>query len=303
MLVNCSFNRKVLASLRLLPVILVTSALPAHACELVVEEPPLDIAIDYDVFDFFYASGTTTIRLKNQGSTDCEGEVSVTDDGMMDAPFQFEDAGLQIELQLPEARQETSVNNRGGAGYIIDLPPSESRDITLDFFTEQDTVVAAGTHTKRMRVSVANSPGGSFFEELEFSVSITAQPRVQLNISGSDGNFGNNTYSDTVQFNDPKVGDKRLVYVQSRSNAMHTMSISSKNGGRMMNTQGIESWIAYELALDGKQLDISSPVSIPNREMTDMSGESQPLDIEIKELHNVFSGGYEDEVYISLTAQ
>ncbi len=70
-----------------------------------------------------------------------------------------------------------------------------------------------------------------------------------------------------------------------------------------MNTQGIESWIVYELALDGKQLDISSPVSIPNREMTDMSGASQPLDIEIKELHNVFSGGYEDEVYISLTAQ
>lgn len=303
MLVNCRLSKRLGLLAGLLPVWLVMSHGSASACELVIEEMPEAIEIEYDVFNFFYASDTTTIRLSNQGSTDCEGELSITDEGMSDAPFEFSDAGLEVELQVPEASQESSVNIRGGRGYIIDVPPAETREVTLDFFTEQNTVVAAGTHSKQIKVSAANSPGGSFFEEFEFPISVTAQPRVQLNISGSNGDFGNDTYSDTVQFDDPAVGDRRRLFIQTRANSFHTMTISSKNGGRMMNKEGIDSWIAYNVSLDGEELDISSTTSLPNRPMSSMSGVSQPLDIEISDLHKAFSGDYEDEIYISLTAQ
>lgn len=272
------------------------------ACELVVLDPPSSITVDYDVYGFQRAFDTTEVQVQNIGDSICELEFVIEDVADAPPPFQFIQAGVAIEVNAPGLQRPQSDQVVQGI-FGLSLAPNETQLVTLDFFTEQYVAVPSGSYARELSVGIRLDNTTDLLEEFVIDLGLNAIPRAQVNIAGSAGIFGQDTFSDFVDFGEPEVNESKRVFIQTRSNTVATVTIRSDNKGVMKHETANGSYIDYRAELDGTVLDLSGDVVISNLNATDLDGDSSPLDLTIEELVNPFAGSYSDRIVIEIEAQ
>lgn len=279
-------------------------ALPvsALACQLESTGAPTAPRIDYDVYAFDRAIASTTLELRNDGETDCVLDIVIEDLASFPPPFDFPNAGVSIDVIAPGLQRPQSSQNIQGIFELI-LPPAVSEEVKLDFFTDQSVSVPSGLYNKDIEISVRHSGATEQLLSHIINLSLSSTSQAQINIAGADGTFNKNTYMDAIDFGEAEIGESRRVFVQSRSNAMATMTIRSDNGGVMKHSDKDDASIGYKAVFDNQEIDLQSPFVIPNLSSTDLDGSSQALDLTIESLNTPYAGQYSDRIVIEIEAR
>ncbi len=275
---------------------------PVYACELISESTPTAPSIDYDVYGFGTAIGSTEFDLRNAGDSNCELEILIEDLASFPPPFDFPQAGINVGVTAPSLQRPQDGNNRSGI-FALSLPPSTSKRVQLDFFAEQLVSVPSGTYSQDIIIGVRRAGQNALLENFITNIALTAESRAQVNIAGASGVFDKGSYMDSVDFGEAKVGENRRVFIQTRSNAPATMTIRSENNGKMKHQSSTISNIGYSASLEGQLLDLSRPYVIPNLTETNIEGTSRSLDLTIESLNQAFAGQYTDRIVIEIEAR
>lgn len=271
-------------------------------CDFSVDADSFFAVIDYDVFSFERAAATVKLPLTNNGDIPCLITLEVLDLNEAPPPFLLPEAGTSIRVNLPSQvsnGQALSLNEPAR----ISLPGRATTETAIDFFTPQQIVVPAGFYEYDLRINVRLQGSPDIIAQLLGEVVLNATPRAQVNIAGADGAFDENNFADRIEFRDPKEGDERQVFIQTRSNALTSLKLTSQNGARMNHVEVDNSYIGYDAFLGGQEIDLSSDVIIGNRPATDLRGVSTPLRIVIADSNLRYAGEYKDLITVEITAQ
>ena len=278
------------------------TAQSSFACQLESTGAPTAPRIDYDVYAFDRAIASTTLELRNAGDTECVLDIVIEDLANFPPPFTFPTAGVAIDVIAPGLQRPQSAQNRQGI-FELTLPPSSSEEVKLDFFTDQNLSVPSGLYNKDIEISVRHSGGVEPLLDHIINLSLSSTSQAQINIAGADGTFNKNTYMDAIDFGEAEIGQSRRVFIQSRSNAMATMTIRSDNGGVMKHADRGDATIGYKAVFDNQEIDLQSPYVIPNLSSTNLDGSSQALDLTIESLNTPYAGQYSDRIVIEIEAR
>ena len=162
----------------------------------------------------------------------------------------------------------------------------------------------AGDYVIDSKIVILEVDSDAKLIEMPGELKLSVAPRAQINIAGAAGDFGFETFSDIVYFEEPKPGDQRRFFVQSRSNTLTTMTIQSENGGKMVSPDIPDHAVQYDFVLDGQEIDLSSPWTVPDRPETDLIGISEEVIVQISEDNTpFFAGEYQDIIKIEVTTQ
>lgn len=272
------------------------------ACQIVSANAPTAPRIEYDVYGFDRAIASTELDLTNTGDAECVLDIVVEDLASFPPPFHFAAAGVGIDVTAPGLQRPQTAQNINGIFELI-LPAGASERVQLDFYTDQIVSVPAGLYDRDIKISVRPSSTTEILVNEITNLSLISSSQAQVNIAGAAGTFNKNAYMDAIDFGEPEIGMSRRVFVQSRSNAMATMTIRSDNGGVMKHSVVDGSSIGYVAALDNQTLDLTTAHVIPNLSTTDLNGKSQSLDLTIDSLNTPYAGQYSDRIIIEIEAR
>ena len=301
-----SANLKFLSAVRgMLLACLAASIAIAEAddCDLQVDRTNFTSTIEYDVYAFDRAGATLQLRITNGSDASCRARIALFDNSDQISSLYFADAGLGVETTVARGAGQSSTALHASP-VSLELPGNESTEISIDFFTDQHRSVAAGEYFIDLRVGILGADSDEKLLEIPGKLGLSVAPRAQINIAGAAGDFGFETYSDIIYFEEPQPGDRRRFFVQSRSNTLTTMTIRSENGGKMVNSEISGSAVNYDFILDGEEIDLSSPWIVPDLPETDLNGVSEEVIVQISEDNTpFFAGEYQDIVTIEVTTQ
>ena len=275
----------------------------AAACDLQTERTSFSSTIEYDVYSFDRAGTTLQMRVMNTSSETCRARLALYDSSEQIASLYFAEIGLDVETIVAPGEGQASASVQSSP-ILIEIPGDDTTDISIDFFTDQHASIMAGEYALDTKIVVLEADSDAKLIEMPGELKLSVAPRAQINIAGGAGDFGFETFSDIVYFEEPKPGDQRRFFVQSRSNTLTTMTISSENGGKMVSPKIPDHAVHYDFVLDGQDIDLSSPWTVPDRPETDLIGISEEVIVQISEDNTpFFAGDYQDIITIEVTTQ
>ncbi len=275
----------------------------AAACDLTAERTNFTSTIEYDVFAFDRAGTTLQLRVTNASPETCRARFAIYDGSEQITPLRFSDVGLDVETTLAPGAGQSSASLQSSP-ILLELPGDATTDLSLDFFTDQHDAILAGDYVIDASIVLMEADSDARLIDVPGQLALSVAPRAQINIAGAAGDFGFETYSDMIYFEEPKPGDQQRFFVQSRSNTLTTMTIRSENGGKMTNPDIPATVILYDFILEGEEIDLSSPWSVPDRVQTDLKGASEEVIVRISDDNKrFFAGEYQDIVTIEITTQ
>jgi len=278
-------------------------AFHANACELQSEHTNFNATIDYDVFAFDRAGTSLQLRIRNTGSATCTARLALLNGSGQIAPLNFPEIGLDVEASVSSGMNQ-HISTLHSSSALVELPADRTTDLTIDFFTEQYDAISAGDYELDISVVLIDVTSEARLIDLAGSLNVSVEARAQINLAGTAGNFGTDTYSDMIFFEEPEPGDRSRFFVQSRSNAQTTLTIRSQNGGKMTNPNIPENAVHYDFIFEGEEVDLTSPWTISNRLQTDSNGLSEEVIVQISEDNKpFFAGDYEDIITIEIVTQ
>ena len=272
------------------------------ACDLALEARQLAPVIDYDAFDLALATATVDWSVENRADAPCQVLVGVRDLADQPPPFVVGASGAPVTVTLADAQPAASQSTEAGS-YLVTVGPNASRALQLDLAVPQGRVIEAGSYDQPFRIVFETTGGEQLAGPVEGTIRLAVPPRAQVNVAGADGRFGEAGFLDEVVFDDPRRGDRRRVFVQVRSNANATVTLSSRNGGVMVNEEAEGSAIAWSAEVSGVPLDLSAPSVVATTGPTQRRGASLPLDIVVGEATRRFAGTYTDLVTVTVTTE
>ncbi|UTF60851.1 hypothetical protein [Gilvimarinus sp. DA14] len=276
-----------------LTVVLLTP-FPALACSLDFALKPTPISVNYEPFSSLGALGKTTFELKNTGAEDefilelrkLEGS-------------QLDDFSLSFEAKTSDAQLRTIDENR----FRLSIDSGQAKQINLNTLVSHASVPAAGVTTATYELEATSATTGlSCWEEEYLSVQINAPSRAQLNIAGTDSAFVDGPDIYHLDFGRLVEGLSRRIFLQLRANEDVLMTLESENKGTMRHKELVKYAVAYQFALSGQVLDLSSKTSLSLPAAPTFRGVSLPVDITIGEVDGVPSGDYADTITIDVSA-
>ncbi len=264
-------------------------------------------ASDYDPFEIGGFVTDLRLRLSNTGDTDCQAILSFS--SLLTGVRRMSAGGGELVYRLEDSNDVEIPNSIDPVqGLIVTVPANSPTDFeaTVRMIVQRGQLTPPGVYTDELRIRLFETGLDTPKEEIIRSISISSQPRAQVNIVGTSSDF--DEQSDPfhrIDFGELETGESATAYVQTRSNTDVTISFESENGGVMVHTDSsTNSSVSYQAELEGAVIDLSSgPVMADRTTERTLKGSNYPLKITIGDVSGKIAGAYEDTITINVTPQ
>ncbi len=230
--------------------------------------------------------------------SECLLKLAIADRAGAPPPFNLQNSNASYTILFPDLINSSSDVPDDGI-YRLVLQPGQTRRIPIDIIMDQAQIVEAGNYMEEYRIRILDLDEQQLSDDILGRFTVDSVPRAQINIAGSEGDFADNRFTDTIFFEEPELGDRRRVFVQTRANSTSRLSITSTHGAKMVHESVPGSYISYEIRLDGEKVDLTDVMEFPTS--LNINGASTAMDLVISELIQPFSGTYQDLLTLSIT--
>ena len=161
----------------------------------------------------------------------------------------------------------------GSSSIVFNVPPIKGApfEVSVNTLVLEGQVAPPNTYTDEINIRLFGSASTTPLEVLNRQISITVNPRVELNIAGARSNFAASGLTvDTVNFGELETGESQSVYVQVRANSNAQISLESEHGGvlrHIIQPAQAKTEVAYSAELDRQILDFKSGPVILQRQV------------------------------------
>ena len=283
------------------------AALPgvAQACETEITPDSSAMYIDYDPFAFTRSEGQLAFNVTNKSAQDCAVEIVLMDAAQLStAAVDIAHSGILVAFSARSGDALLHPSTVPGV-WRLNLAHGQSTGVVISGLVMKDAVPAAGRHEADLTVGIRGEGNASVpVSSLPLKVTLFAQPRAQMNITGTAGTFGKGPSVAQVDFGEITSHSNRRVFLQVRANTTARLSIDSANGGRLLREGGAndEVGVAYSAQLSEAPVDLTKHWEWIFEPPRSLAGTSLPLDLTIGTVAAERAGIYSDILTIELSA-
>jgi hypothetical protein len=241
---------------------------------------------------------STGISIRNAGDSPCILRLRIVRGLAGGDPFAplFQIVGPAGEIEiLPFS--ETSGTSR--SDVPADVGANSSRTIRLNFRVDSGWGLRAGRYVEQLRLLLIDENGtelGSDFISLRMNVPQAAA----LRIFGAAGGGEGPARMDLGQLSSTRETRSAPFQVRVWSTAPYNVTFGSDNGGYLVHANGLDR-IRYQLTVDSRQVDLTSPSETHFPSHTGAAGDIHPLELLVGPV-TALAGSYSDRVTITITA-
>lgn len=191
-----------------------------------------------------------------------------------------------------EYRQDFRINGRLRArqfDFLVGIPES--------IFAEP------GNYTLPLLVELIDVETLTVLDEQRFDIEAFVNIQMQTNIAGTHSRPGGRVRVPVVDFDVLETGESKRVSIQVRANALASITVKSKNKGRLRHRRSRGLYVDYSVSVDGETSTLKNPLILTRSVAKTIRGSAYPMDITIGDVNGAFAGSYRDTITVEVRPQ
>jgi hypothetical protein len=281
---------------------LLLTAAPAFGCSGRLESVTKAIAADYDPFSPVEQRERYDIKVRNTGSETCNYLVGFVQASAMARlggllPYSLQDASgrdlLSDAITARRAAHSPGTIAGGNTAVIpVYLTVPRGHFAGPGLYKDAISMVLYGSKNRR---EADSDP----IDQRGFSVERQVGACVSVNTAGGG-------LVTTVDFGELVDGHERFVIVQTRTNQVYRLEITSQNGGHLTLDPPVpgEDWrVKYSVRIDGVAVNLEAVASVLEDELSPNGDRSHKLTFRITDAGKKRAGRYRDIITVKIAAR
>ncbi len=261
------------------------------ACEFTVTQRPKPVIAEVSNPSTRGVSATTTMTVRNRGSTDCLLLVTPTINGVAQTDFYMPDSEITVELEVEGGTPRGRLGN-----YLARVAAGERRTVTFRLTFDIPPAQSAGRYREEVDLRIAQL--GFNRQSLE-SIRIPILLDIDEFATFRFATTGSRTA--TLDLGELETGTRGQLLLYVIANEDYRLVFNSENQGRMVNTGNSDETIDYRLTANGRNINLRTPTSFEGEE-PEYGLAPIRLEVEVKKVKKQEAGVYRDVVRLTIFA-